>query len=290
MLALFLAAGLLGLMPLILLDWLLEWAFGFSPVLWLKDRAIRAGLMGETTGTIADTLMRGLPALLQVDISGRVGMGAGFVPRSVEDLTLGPALGTVKRLRELAEKDREEIVDYLNAISPAANPLRVLEAAANGATIDSREFWSLRGFGDGQTVFRNPSLRGMPEYNMTNRELVAQGAGFRPLRSSLYADAREALGDQAKDRRKDVNDYVQEIVQARRNNRPDRENRIREEAAAAGVRIPPQTVIRALRDSQMERQERDVRRAPIPLREDARDRLRAIDARRLGDQRPAPVQ
>jgi hypothetical protein len=194
----------------------------------------------------------------------------------------GPFIGTAGRLKELASNNRQEIVDYLAAISPAANPLRMLEAAANGATIDSAAFWSGRNFFDGRTLSRNPQMRGMPEYNMTNTELTMQGAGFRPLRSSLIADDREIARANRKEGRKDVNAYLQEMVQAERNGRPERIAEIRQEAAQNGVRIPPQRVRDALRDARRDRPERELRSAPRDMRPEMRERLRGIDSRDLG--------
>ena len=282
LLGLFLAAGIIGILPLALADWMLDYGFGVSPIRWMKDRAIRAGIMGEWSGTMADFLMRGLPTLLQMDLSGRVGMGQGFIPNSPADLMQGPFIGTAVRLRELASNNRQEIVDYLGALSPAANPLRMLEAAANGATIDSTAFWSGQNFFDGRTLSRNPQMRGMPEYNMTNTELVMQGAGFRPLRSSLFADDREIARAARKEGRKDANAYLQEMIQAERNGRPERIPEIRQEAAQNGVRIPPQRVRDALRDARRDRPERDLRNAPRDMRPEMRERLRGIDARELG--------
>jgi hypothetical protein len=280
--ALFLAAGILGIMPLALADWALDELFGFSPFRWLKDRAIRAGIMGEWQGTAADFFMRGLPTLFEVDISGRVGMGQGFIPNSPTDLMQGPFIGTAARLKQLASNNRQEIVDYLAAISPAANLLRMLEAAANGATIDSAKFWSGDNFFDGKSLVRNPQMRGMPEFKMTNRELITQGLGIRNLRQSLVADVRESDRADRKEGRKDVNAYLQEMVQAERNGRRERIEEIRKEAAQNGVRIPPQRVRDALRDARRDRPERELRSAPRDMRPEMRERLRGIDGREMG--------
>lgn len=282
LLGLFLAAGIIGILPLALADWMLDYAFGVSPIRWMKDRAIRAGIMGEWSGTMADFLMRGLPTLLQMDLSGRVGMGQGFIPNSPADLMQGPFIGTAARLKDMASNNRREIVDYLAALSPAANPLRMLEAAANGATIDSAKFWSGDNFQDGKSLVRNPQMRGMPEFNMTNRELITQGLGFRNLRQSLVADAREIDRANRKEGRKDANAYLQEMVQAVRNGRDERVEEIRKDAAQNGVRIPPQRVRDALRDARRDRPERDLRNAPRDMRPEMRERLRGIDARELG--------
>ena len=282
LLGLFLAAGLIGLLPLALADWMLDYGFGVSPIRWMKDRAIRAEIMGEMSGTMADFLMRGLPTLLQMDLSGRVGMGQGFIPNSPADLMQGPFFGTAARLKQLASDNRQEIVDYLAAISPAANPLRMLEAAANGATIDSAKFWSGDNFQDGKSLVRNPQMRGMPEFNMTNRELITQGLGFRNLRQSLVADDREIARANRKEGRKDANAYLQEMVQAVRNGRDERVEEIRKDAAQNGVRIPPQRVRDALRDARRDRPERDLLNAPRDMRPEMRERLRGIDSREMG--------
>ena len=282
LLGLFLAAGMIGLLPLALADWLLDYGFGVSPIRWMKDRVIRAEIMGDMSGTMADFLMRGLPTLLQMDLSGRVGMGQGFIPNSPADLMQGPFIGTAGRLKELASNNRREIVDYLAALSPAANPLRMLEAGANGASILSAQFWSGDNFQDGKSLVRNPQMRGMPEFNMTDRELITQGLGFRNLRQSLVADAREIDRANRKEGRKDANAYLQEIVQAERNGRPGDIPKIRAEARESGVRLSDKQVAEFRQNARRDRPQRDLENAPIPMRPGMRERLRGIDSRELG--------
>jgi len=282
LLGLFLAAGLIGILPLALADWLLDYAFGVSPIRWMKDRAIRAEITGEMSGTMADFLMRGLPTLLEMDLSGRVGMGPGFIPNSPADLMQGPFIGTAGRLKDLASNNRQEIVDYLTAISPAANPLRMLEAAANGATIDSAAFWSGQNFFDGKSLVRNPQMRGMPEFGMTDRELITQGLGFRNLRQSLVADVRDSDRADRKEGRKDANAYLQEIVQAERNGRHGDIPKIRAEARESGVTLSDKRVAEFRQNARRDRPQRDLENAPLPLRPEMRERLRGIDSRDLG--------
>jgi len=274
---LFLVAGALGLAGLQLLDWLVKAFSGYSPVLELKDWIIRAGGSGELASTAADVLARGLPALLGVDISGRVGMGAGFLPDQGSDLT-GPFVGTVTQLRTAAANGGQ-LVDYLNALSPAANPLRALEAAANGASITSSRFWTGGVFRDGESRMTNPRMRDQTEYRPTDGELARTALGFRPLRQSLQADQREIQREENQERQQKVQGYLSRMIQAMWDGNLDQVGAIAREASAAGVQIKESTIETALKNAQLERSQRDIRRAPMDLRPGVVERQRAIEAR-----------
>jgi N12 class adenine-specific DNA methylase len=291
--SLFLLAGAFGLVLLPAITEMIDWLTGWDPLNWLRDQVIRAGAEGALAGTAADVLARGLPALLGIDISGRVGMGVGFVPESPSDLT-GPFIGTLGRMKQLGENNAR-VTDYLAALTPAANPLRVLEAAANGASIFSEAFWTGGLFGDGKAVMRQPTKRGQIQYAPTNAELVVQGMGFRPLRAALLQDARQVEAEQRRERRRDVNFYLAEIVDARRNMpHPDlqtphaeairerQRERIRraiQNARADGVRLTQRQINEALKAADRPQADRDLQNAPRDQRREMRERQRAIEER-----------
>lgn len=144
-------------------------------------------------------------------------------------------------------------MDYLGALTPAANPLRMLEAAANGATIDSRAFWSGRNFLDEESALRNPRMRGQTEYRPTDRELVTQGLGFRPLRAAQLADAREAARERQQDRTKDAAYWLQQMILADRNGTPERVGDLARRARAAGVNLTQRRIVDTLKEARLER-------------------------------------
>lgn len=293
LLSLTLIAGIMGLVLLPALTEIIDWLTGFDPMNWLRDQVIRAGADGDLAGTAADVLARGLPALLGIDISGRVGMGVGFVPESPSDMT-GPFIGTVARLHQLQQQGAR-MSDYLNALSPAANPIRVLEAAANGASITSEAFWAGGVFHDGRAIMRQPTKRGQIAYEPTNAELVAQGLGFRPVRAALQNDARMVQMEEMRERRRDTNYYLGRIIEARRNMpspslqtpaaeamRERQRERIRQaiqEARREGVPLTQRQVNEAIRNAERSQAERDMRNAPRDQRREMRDRDRAIEER-----------
>jgi hypothetical protein len=259
LLALFLVAGVLGLPGLWWLDWLLDkMSFG-SPMLALKEIAIRAGAEGRATGTIADVLARGLPALLGVDISERVGMGAGFLPTDAQDWT-GPLMGTLKQMGDLGKQDAS-LIDYLTALTGAARPLSVLEAAANGGAVT------------------NPRKRDAVEYQATPGELLAQGLGFRPLRQALQTDNRQISAKAEKQRREQMNVYLSRAADAVRAGDQERVARIQADAAKAGIKLTGRRIMDEVRNAARPRSERDIRRTPRELRNNARERQDAIDNR-----------
>ena len=272
-----LVAGMLGLPGLQLLDWLLEALFGVSAIGTLREQVILAGAGGTLAGTAADVLARGLPALLGVDISSRVGLGAGFLPDSGSDLT-GPAAGTVKALREVAANNGE-LVDYLTALGPFGNPLKALEAAANGASITSSRFWSGEAFREGETRLTNPRKRNQTEYHPTTGELVRYGAGFRPLRAALEADQRQIQAREQEQRQARESRVLADAIQARWDGHADRIPEILAAARRDGIAISARRLRQAIEDAEKTRSRRDLERAPRAQRPAIFERQQAIEAR-----------
>lgn len=244
---LFLMAGMLGLPAMGLLDWLLEKVTGERPTLLLRRWAIEEAQRSQASGTAAQVMLRGLPALAGIDISSRIGMGKGFGPNDLRDLT-GPAIGSLIRWGELSRRDAP-LLEQMGALSPIAEQSRNLAALARG-----------------DVERRSGIRRGAVEDRPTVTERVQSAAGFRPVGRSMEADVREFQAQVVERRRKGLDRYLSAIIQADERGEQDRIGDIAREARAAGVNLTQQQIVRAIRESRMTRAERDTRRAPREVR------------------------
>ncbi|MBU8540173.1 strawberry notch C-terminal domain-containing protein [Falsiroseomonas tokyonensis] len=277
LLALFLIGGALALPGLQLLDWLAELVFKLKPSDAVAELVADAQGFGDAVGGTVQALARGLPGLFGAAISERVGMGAGFLPDQGSDFT-GPAWGTLQALRQ-AEQQSAQLVDTLTMVSPAAMPLKALEAAANGASITSSRFWSMEGFGDGRAVWTNPRRPTQSPIEPTTGELATRAAGLQPTRwAEQSAVQRRQLARQA-ERRRQEDRYLTRMIQANREGRSSEIAEIRAEAARAGLTLAPNRIREALRNSTMDRTDRATRAAPRQDRGELQRRMRALDER-----------
>ena len=243
----FLMAGMLGFPGMQLFDWLLEKITGERPTLLLRRWAIEEAQRSQASGTAAQVLLRGLPALAGVDISSRIGMGKGFGPDQLSDFT-GPFIGSLVRYAELARRDAP-ILERMGALSPAAEQTRQVAAAVRG---DEER--------------RSGMRRGAIEDRPTGTERAQAIMGFRPIGRSMEADVREHQSRLAERRRQGLDRYLSAIIQADERGEQDRIGDIAREARAAGVNLTQQQIVRAIRESRMTRAERDTRRAPREVR------------------------
>jgi predicted RNA methylase len=258
MIALFVVAGALGLAGLQILDWLLKPLLDDAPTLLLRLWAIDKGASaGPEVMSALQVLLRGFPALANVDITERVGMGKGFLPEQWSDF-LGAGIGSLVRMRELARREAP-LMEQLGAITPAFNQAREIAGAVTG---DPRT-----------SGFR----RGYVEDEPTSGERVRAAIGVRPLGRSLEADVREGLREDVADRRRDMDRFMARIVAARREGRPEEIGRIRQQAMAAGITLSQRQIMDALRDADRPRADRDIRRTPRDLRPDVANRMRAVE-------------
>jgi N12 class adenine-specific DNA methylase len=260
--ALFVVAGLIGL-PLVLgpLDWLFEHFFKTKLSTLIARQASDWALALGLPAWIGQVVARGVPAAADVDISGRVGMGRGFLPEQASDLA-GPFFGTGARLQQLAASDAATTADYLTAVSPAFNWLKVLEAAANGADATSLAFLSGRAFGDGLARWTTPYDEAQTDYYPTTGELIRRGLGFQPLAAAQMADMRAGMAADTRTRRARENRYLSDIVQAVWDERQDRIPAIVAEARRNGVPLTQQRVVEKVREAQRTRIERQIRNQP----------------------------
>ena len=257
LISLMLVAGFLGLPGLQILDWLLGLVLDTPPLLMARLWAIDKAAGSSEAMTAAQVLLRGLPALAGVDISGRVGMGKGFGPERLSDLA-GPTIGSLIRLAELTRREAP-ILEQLGAVSPAANQAREVAGLVEGG------------------VRTSGMRRGYVEDQPTTGERVRALTGLRPLARSIETDVREGQREATEDRRRAVDRYIARIVQAVQDDQPERIADVRREAAQAGVTLTQRQIVAAVRDSQRTRAERDIRRAPRDIRPDVANRQRAVE-------------
>jgi hypothetical protein len=268
-LAMFLFAGLLGLaFGSALWDEIIYRLFGVRVTDLITEQAAQWGAPGQF-------LARGLPGMLGVDISQRVGIGKGFLPESLSDWITGPAFGTIRDLSRRWENDATW-VDLLQAITPAAAPLKSLEAAANGAPLFSPAF--MRQFGQGETAFTDPNRRNMLRYEPTVPEMILRGVGLRPIRETMEADIQRYRAQDEETRRRLENRYLGRIIRAVREGREEDIEAVLDAAARAGVYFTARRLRDAMRDAYTPQIDRLVRNAPRRARGDLIERIDQMEA------------
>lgn len=266
--AMFILGGLLAL-PFLLLpfDWLFKHLFKtkLSEIVTrsASDWMLALGLPAWWGQVIA----RGAPAAAGVDISGRLGMGRAFLPDQLGDLA-GPAIGTAIRLNTLASLDAATTADYLSAVAPALNWLKVLEAASNGADLTSAATLTGRNLGDGRARWTAPFDEAQTDYEPTTGELVRRGLGFQPLAAAQMADLRAGIQASTQRRRELENRYLAQIVQAVWDGRPEDIRRIQAEARQAGAMLTQQRIVEKVREAHRTRVDRQIQTQPRRARPD----------------------
>ena len=106
-------------------------------------------------------MTRGLPGLMGVDVSGRIGMGDKFLPLQPRDWP-GPWANTMQNAVRHG-RENTTFADQVRNISPGlGNPAKAFEA------------WQNEG------VITNPWKRGRPEYEATGGELIMKGRWRAP--------------------------------------------------------------------------------------------------------------
>ena len=187
LLAMFLIAGTLGL-PVLWLDRLMYWITGWSPDLAIKELALKGVAAGEMEGAFGTFFAYGLPGVLGIDMTGRVGVGAKFLPLSMRDWK-GAWWSTLENAARHGQENAAVIddlrsmsrqgVDLLRTFTPGlGNPAMVTQA------LTMEEGW-----------IRSPWQRGRPEYRMTNTEAAMKFFGARPVREAQYQDLRGCQPD-----------------------------------------------------------------------------------------------
>ena len=263
MVSMTLMAGTLGLPGVDLLDWLTQLVTekttgkAFSPILAMKEEAIRAIGRGDMEGNIMTFLTRGVPGLMGVDMLGRIGMGDKFIPTELRDAE-GPWVSFVTNAAALGARNAR-IWDHIRNLSPGlGNPPKVIEAFFNGG------------------VMTSPWHDGLIEYEATPAQLVLKGLGGRPMREALAGDIRDIERHKMEQRSGEIKKYRDLIVQAERDGDSDKARRIMAEARAKGVRITGQSIRSALGRGAGDRMQRDLLRLPPDMRESGQEMREAV--------------
>ena len=258
LMSLALLTGALGLPLLDLIDDISDQVADFSPIAFMKEEALKALARGELEGGIATFILRGVPGLAGVDLSGRAGMGDKFLPLTLRDWE-GPWVSTVKNaVRHGAEG--ASIEDHIRNVTPGfGNPLKVLEAQRNGG------------------VATSPWKRGRGEYEMTPTEMAQKALGARPIREARQQDLRDIERRKIEKRKTDSRRYVDRVVRAQQDGDQREVRRIFAEAKAKGVPLSAQSVQSAMRAMGQSRDARSLKLLPRDMRGQGAELRGAID-------------
>ncbi len=198
LLALFLFAGTLGLPGIKELDDLLMALFGFSPLLEMKRLALKAQAEGEAVGNAAMVLLRGLPSLMDEDLSRRIG-NEDLLPKTMRDFK-GPWFSTIEGHLKMGETGAT-IGDHMKNASSGLRWGKMLEAAANGLPLSDAykpQFWEAIAKGD--ISLTNPWKGGyleMDERQIDHIDLARMAVGSTPMIVSQNRDIMQ-LGEHDK--------------------------------------------------------------------------------------------
>ena len=257
--ALGLMSGALGMVGIELWDWLLQGLTGgWSLITAIKKGALQLAANGEIEGGFGQLFARGIPGMVGVDVSSRVGLGDKFLPSELRDL-YGPWYSTVKNAARHAAEG-SNVIDQIRNLSPGlGNPLKVLEAVGAGGQMTS------------------PWKRNRPEMVYTPGELALKATGLRPIRESMEQDWRDITRRKAEESRLWRRRHIDRAVRAlRANDRPEFVKVMRE-AAEDGTPITTGALRSAMRGMMTQRAERTLRTLPRSLQPEARELRRGLD-------------
>jgi hypothetical protein len=274
--AMVLTGGLLGLPGLQLIDAVTDYVSGVSPIQYIKDKAIDTMASGNTAGTVASMVARGLPGAM-VDITSRVGMGDKFLPSQWSDLQ-GPWLSTITSLAEM-QAQGAGAVDQLRAVSGGAAPLKALEALANGLPL-STAITDPKLFGaaltDDETLLTNPYMKGAKEYEPTKGELALKAIGLKPIREAQLGDIRAGAEREKEKRLGAARPVLTAMVAAWRTGGDEAAEKVVENAAKRGIEVTADQIKAAFRNALTDREIRVLKMLPRVLREDVNRRTQLL--------------
>lgn len=280
--AVVLMAGALGLPFLDLLDILTGWIFGEdkSALVLAKEEILRQHAAGESSGTAADIVARGLPALVGVDLVSRVGMGEKFLPTELRDFK-GPWWSTIENAITFGGENATVVDQVRNLSAGLGAPLKSIEAAANGLplveTLVTDPAKVAAALQDDVYEFRSPWQRGRLEYQPTLEELLLKSVGGSPIYESnqrLLRDVAYAKKEGYAARRKKLTD---DIVRAIRAGDTEALEEARQRAIESRITLTNRVIRNALVQADRPRLERVMRNLPKDLRPDFFPYAQAID-------------
>lgn len=234
---------------------------GWSPQGAIEQTVLEWQAVGGWAANTATVFARGLPALY-TDISQSVGLGVGALPEAMSDLS-GPWWSKVATQQQAAAKNAG-LVDRLAALSPGLNPLKALEAAANGMTIGSRGF--IDALGDGKSAWTDWRRQGKLLYEPTNLQLLGAAFNFTPPGVTALRSAMRQTAQTIEEYRRDRAAFMADIIQAVRNKDYRRAGEIIAKANGEGHPITRKQVSEALKAANMPAGWRMLEDAPKHLR------------------------
>ena len=267
--SLFLVAGTIGLPLVDLLDGLIDQLFGYSPLTDIKEKALLAQAEGELSGDVMTFLTRGLPGLVGTDLSARAGMGDRFIPVQLQDLK-GAWWSTIENAAQFG-RESATVVDQIKNLSPGlGNPLKALEAAANGIplfeNLDDPTRIARALTDEDAAVYTNPWKRGRIEYEPTTGELLLKAAGGTPMREARMRDVRDIQFRMKEERATGRRQYIDRMVSAIHDGTSDEVSAVLNEATEQGIYLTADDIRAAIKDANLPRLERLLRETPVELR------------------------
>lgn len=241
-----LMAGVLGFPGLDLLDWLIKVIFGEenSPIMAINRATLEAQASGDLAGGMMQFLARGMPSLVGMDLSTRVGVGERFFPTSPRELT-GPWISTLSSAAALGRLNAGWVDQLRNVSTGAAAPFRLGEALFSG----------------GPVVINNPWKRGRMEMELTPYEAITRAVGGSPLRVASSQDFYEIARVEGGAYQRRSNRYIDRIVRAINSGNSDEVADILERARNDNIQISGSQIRYALEQARRPRLQRVVDQA-----------------------------
>lgn len=288
--ALFLVAGGLGLPGIGILALLINALFKFDIFLEAKWLALKAQAEGWAQGTAAQLVLRGLPSLIGDDLSIRVGFGDKFLPSRLRDFW-GPWASTIEGAYRLGEANAT-ISDHIRNWSPGlGNPLKTLEAHANGTPIEDvitghvtpAKFYER--LADGTVIYTNPWRGGYIERTSEDlawHDLIRLSLGGTPLQVAKERDVVAYTQYQAAKNERQSRKYFNQVLSAYRRYSDDKERldevlrNINKHVIEDGVSLG--NVSQKMRNAYTPMLERAIRQArkDVRMRDDLQDVMRVM--------------
>lgn len=199
---------------------------------------------------------KGVPALVGVDVSRRLGQGDWF-PTRMRDFA-GPALSTGYNLTR----------DTWGILTDAANREKHLEKLGGDASPWLGHLMSVarQAGGEGPTGYRD-RLR----YEPTWTDAFWHLSGFTPLESTETSDREQVARNDMRRQRETRRQAIDDIVAARKRGDSKLESSILSKTDKQGIRILPRDILAEERKKEMPVSERMVKQAPRGMRPSIED-------------------
>ena len=239
-------------------------ASGWSPQDAIERVVLETNATSGFAANAATVFAKGLPALY-TDISQSVGMGAGFLPMSINDFK-GPWWSSIEQQAQAAVKSAG-LVDRLALLSPSFNALKALEAAADGRQITSAGFYDPEVWGNDKAVWTDWRRKGAVLYEPNTGQLIAKSLNFTPAGESSLRSMRHQSQLLRAEWAEKQQAYLADIIRARREKRYDDVSKIVQQSRADGFPLTPTQIREAVKNAERDAIERTIRDTPRQQRQ-----------------------